>query len=356
MQRAVPAIQNLIEEYYNTVQAGIERGLSNVPPTVVPLYPTMLLATVTRDHLIIELSGAARRFDGLAVAYHSEHSTSRYLSRFHDSADDPILNIDTAYLTLDRIPVIDTTDASVIKDRFPAVRGLNSRYRLTGKSGSGCLIRISSDAVAVIMLDCLLVHHVNNAYSVRNPQCLFILSKAAATVDTVTNLRKTFDPNVQLKGVLFAPRSIVEHYLLAGQLQSLYMIPNLRETTIGAFLRDHPSILVDAVSGSELVYEPYCEWQVRAPDPDDVAINPDAFVVRKDGCCDVYDLKKPLLSTASVTAGPSRRRRFIAYVADGIAQLAHYRDYLSRPENVAHVEERYGVRFKDPRFRLIVGF
>jgi hypothetical protein len=56
-----------------------------------------------------------------------------------------------------------------------------------------------------------------------------------------------------------------------------------------------------------------------------------------------------------VTVGRRRRRRFVQSIEDGIAQLAHYREFFEIAEHQEKVFEKYGVRFKEPVYGLIVG-
>lgn len=92
-----------------------------------------------------------------------------------------------------------------------------------------------------------------------------------------------------------------------------------------------------------------------SPDPNEKAVNPDLFVQRADGYWDVYDLKLPLLTRRGVTVGPRKRRRFIQTIEEGIAQLAHYKEFFDVQENRSATLSKYGVEFKDPAYGLIVG-
>lgn len=62
-----------------------------------------------------------------------------------------------------------------------------------------------------------------------------------------------------------------------------------------------------------------------------------------------------MLDLTEVTTGGRKRRRFKVSMEDGIAQLAHYREFLSIPENQAEAERLYGVKLNEPGFGFIVG-
>jgi len=349
-------IAGLFDTHFSVVHAGIASGRSNIPSAAVSLYPSILIATETDDHYVVELTGATDSFSHLRVTRHKENSTSRYLSRFYDDAISPMVTVDTAYMCWKSIPFVDDADFGILAARFPVLTGLESRYRLLRKTGDGCLLRLGQMVEALLMVDCLFVHRRGNAFSVRNPSLLLIVSKTTPWTSVSEFLSNSMNPTKNLWGLSLVARHTAQAVLQAGQLQSLFMIPDVRETTVGMFLRDHPDILCRAFAATELIYEPYCEWQCDPPDPGDKAINPDIFLKRPNGDCDIFDLKRPLLSKDSITKGESRRRRFIDYVAEGIAQLAHYRAYLSIEKNRRYVEQRFGLRIREPRFLLIVGF
>ena len=141
----------------------------------------------------------------------------------------------------------------------------------------------------------------------------------------------------------------------AAQFANIYLLNGLRELTIGLFIDQHEGVLTKALSCERIVSEPHVPWQVTSPDPAEKAINPDLFMVRADGSCDVFDLKLPLLDRSKLTKGKRNRRRFVDAVGEGIAQLAHYREFFSIEENRRHAEVKYDVRLDNPRFGLIVG-
>src|SRR5207248_10770483 len=57
----------------------------------------------------------------------------------------------------------------------------------------------------------------------------------------------------------------------------------------------------------------------------------------------------------SITKGTHKRRRFIDYVNEGIAQLNNYRDYFSYEMNRNHAFSKYKIKVQEPKLYLIVG-
>jgi hypothetical protein len=76
---------------------------------------------------------------------------------------------------------------------------------------------------------------------------------------------------------------------------------------------------------------------------------------REDGFFDIYDLKTAALDRMRITKGEQRRRRFIDYIEEGIAQLAHYREYFTFEGNCQIAEKKYGIKVRNPRLTLIAG-
>ncbi|KTC37098.1 hypothetical protein AO265_23265 [Pseudomonas sp. ABAC61] len=143
--------------------------------------------------------------------------------------------------------------------------------------------------------------------------------------------------------------------ILASQLQNLYLLPGLRETTIGEFLKLHPEIIKKAFDTQHFEYEPSLKWVEHDGFCTDNEINPDLLIKRKDGYYDICDLKTAKLEKNRITKADRSRRRFIDYVAEGVAQLANYREYFQYPKNAALAKEKYGVEIKNPRLILVVG-
>jgi hypothetical protein len=79
------------------------------------------------------------------------------------------------------------------------------------------------------------------------------------------------------------------------------------------------------------------------------------MVQRDDGFFDIYDLKTAAPNRKSITKGKRNRRRFIDYVEEGIAQLAHYEEYFRYDENCKFAFENYGIKVSNPNLYLVAG-
>ena len=53
--------------------------------------------------------------------------------------------------------------------------------------------------------------------------------------------------------------------------------------------------------------------------------------------------------------GGRKRRRFIDYVEEGVAQLANYEEYFTYPKNAEDAKEKYSVEVNKPKLVLVVG-
>jgi len=158
-----------------------------------------------------------------------------------------------------------------------------------------------------------------------------------------------------VKGVQTVEGDELKFKVIAGQFQNIYLLKGLHETVIGEFFKLHPEVIYRAFNTDSFYYEPYLKWIEHDGTCEDEAINPDLLVRRLDGFYDIFDLKTGLLERTNVTKGGRKRRRFIDYVEEGVAQLANYREYFSYEKNAALAKEKYGVEVRAPNLVLVVG-
>lgn len=93
------------------------------------------------------------------------------------------------------------------------------------------------------------------------------------------------------------------------------------------------------------------EWKVSRWEKN----NPDLVIERRDGFFDIVDLKTIIDKSKNITKGAHKRRRFIDYVNEGIAQLNNYRDYFRYEKNRNHAFSKYKIKVQVPKLYLIVG-
>ena len=140
-----------------------------------------------------------------------------------------------------------------------------------------------------------------------------------------------------------------------SQFQSMYLQPGLRETTIGDFIKTHPEVIKLAFNAKQFEYEPSLKWLEHDGTCQDSYINPDLIIENQNGHWDIYDLKTALLDKPRITKDDRKRRRFIDYVSEGVAQLANYREYFNYEENKSYALDKYGIKVSNPKLVLVVG-
>lgn len=314
-------------------------------------FPNILLLTKCSGYYVAELIGATERFEPLSVKRHEEKSIYRYLSQFDDSTPDPLFHLNAACHGMQFLCLAHDADYDGIKNRFPQIELYGSKLNRVG--GHGSTIAFGDNFVSCMIENCILINRKDSIFRCKSILSACIVKNGINRTQLLELFTNTTRGN-QVKGVHTVGDA--EHRLVVGgQLQSMFLFPNLRETTIGEFIKLHPEIVKNAFKTDHFEYEPYLDWLEHDGTCTDAAINPDLLVKRNDGYYDIYDLKTALLDKQSVTKASRKRRRFIDYVEEGISQLANYREYFEYPKNVALAKQKYGIEVKDPRLVLVVG-
>jgi hypothetical protein len=323
-----------------------------LPNDVTLLFPNILLYTTTNDYFVVELIGARERFSSLSLKLHKEISINRYLNQFSDEPADGLFHLDGAGMTFTNLCLAQEADLKELELRFPAIGLFPSR--LIRKDGKGAVFSFGPNFEYVTINNCIIVNKESSAFRSKHVLFMLIIRRNVTENRYKEILKEIFENNI-LKGVHLCPRGKENNYILAGQLQNLYLFPNLHETVIGEFLYSHPEIIHKSLSTKNFKYEPDLLW-IEGPERNkDKAINPDLLVERSDGFYDIYDLKTAALTKQKITKGLRRRRRFIDYIQEGIAQLANYREYFLFQKNRDYAKEKYGIEISDPNLTLIVG-
>lgn len=322
------------------------------PKGVSILYPNILLVTNCSGFYIVELIGAARKYQKLTLKIHKEKSIYRYLNQFDDSEPAPCFHLDGVGTTFRGLCLAQEADFSAVSERFPSIEFYKTRLNRIG--GKGSVFSFGENFESCSIHNCVLVNRLDHLYRCKNilSVCIF---KSNITTEKLTEFFNQALGNNEVKGVHAIQGYNEERVFVAGQLQSMYLLPGLHETTIGEFLNLHPEIIKKAFKTDHFEYEPYLEWIEHDGTCDDMAINPDLLIKREDGFYDIYDLKTAALAKKNVTKGGRKRRRFIDYVEEGVAQLANYKEYFVYPKNSDYAWKKYGVRIKEPKLVLVVG-
>lgn len=316
------------------------------------LYPNILLVSNCSGFYVAELVGATSKFTGLTVKRHKEKSIYRYLSQFDDSEPDSVMHMNGSNHGFRFLCLAQEADFKTIENRFPSIELYGSKLSRTG--GKGSVFSFGSDFESCAIENCILVNRLDHLYRCKNILAAYIF-KSSITKPTMVDFFNKGLGEKEVKGVHTIQGKSEEQLIVAGQLQSMYLLPGLHETTIGEFLKLHPQIIKSAFKTEHFEYEPYLKWLEHDGTCNDVAINPDLLVRRSDGYYDIYDLKTAALSNRNVTKGGRKRRRFIDYVEEGVAQLVNYKEYFTYPKNAEHAKSKYDVEVNNPKLVLVVG-
>ncbi len=316
------------------------------------LYPSIALFTQTQTHFICEFFGAQERYYSLKEKRHKESSTERYFNQFDENREEPLFVIEGEGVIISDIKIAKGSNLEALKTRFPSTSSNNALVFRNSESGS--LVLFGSDKSLSTITRCIFINKKENITRCKNILMSHIVSKNATKKDLLKLYRQVKGQN-RIVGVYEAKQKSHKAIHNIGQLQGMYLLPSLRETTIGEFIRQHPDIINNAFDSDSFVYEPYLEWKENSPTDGESAINPDIMLKRKDGKYDILDLKTALLNRASLTKGGNRRRRFVDAAYEGAAQLANYKEYFDHPKNADHAKEKYGIEVDNPRLILIVG-
>ena len=315
----------------------------------------MMVVTTLPSHFAVELVGGRRANRDLRVVKRKLDNPGIYFGQF-DYPPDAGAGI-LLGAGIGRLVVITPGAQAELERRFPGIADEYATKVNIVSSEDGPALSFTDKASYVRVDDVLLANALEHIVRIRHIRFALLIRKETDVKEYqeyINNLLST--PNgSELVAAQLIPGGIAEARLRASQFANIFLMNKLHETSLGTFIDQHREILLSALEAKSLISEPHLPWTVPSPDPTETAINPDLFIQRADGFWDVYDLKLALLNKKDLTTGKRNRRRFVATIEDGIAQLAHYRDFLSIPEHSAFAREKYKVEFRDPRYVLVVG-
>jgi hypothetical protein len=347
----ISEVKNIFENYFKYVfEMQLNGNLESDGGSV--LYPNILLVTNCSGFYVAELVGAVSEYSALVVKRHKEKSIYRYLSQFDDSEPDSCVHLDGEGSGFRFLCLAQDADFEAVEERFPSIELYGSKLNRTG--GKGSVISFGPNFVSCSIENCVLVNRLDNLYRCKNILATYIFRSSVTKPKIIEFFNKVLGEK-EVKGVHTFQGKNEEQLIVAGQLQSMYLLPGLHETTIGEFLKLHPEIIKKAFKTEHFEYEPYLKWLEHDGTCEDVAINPDLLIKRADGYYDIYDLKTAALAKRNVTKGGRKRRRFIDYVEEGVAQLANYEEYFTYTKNADHAKEKYGIEVEKPKLVLVVG-
>jgi hypothetical protein len=339
------------KNYFNKVSSLQKKGELTHLGDEILLYPNIILFTNCAGYYTCELLGVSEAYVGLTIKKSQSASIYRYLNQFDDGEPDPLFELGRggrfAFLTLSQ-----SIDLDVVSKRFPSVQFYKAALIRDNGRGSVFSFREEFDSCIV---DCCVIVNVSGPLSrCKNILHLMICRNSIASAG-IAGCYQDYMNDPLIKGVHNVAGQDKKRQVVAGQLQNLYLFKGLHETTLGEFFRLHPDIVYRAFNTDSFHYEPHLRWVEHDGTCEDEAINPDLLVRRADGFYDIFDLKNGLIDTRNVTKGGRKRRRFIDYVEEGVAQLVNYREYFTYPKNALLAKEKYGVEVSSPNLVLVVG-
>lgn len=317
----------------------------------VLLYPTLLLIIKTDKHYILELFGASTKHRSLNIRIVNCNTSSNYLYQFHTLDHKAIFNFDAKDNSIENLLF---SDGDNLGSSFAVELFEESKYpQILRENGEGSLIDFGEKFKSCALFNCLIRNKYRSFVRIKYILAMVIIDKRMQ----IREFQKTFhnflhNAVYELRGVsLSRPEDITPHLLLAG-FQSLYLVNKINETVITQFLAEHPEILLQAFNAKKLISERNFVWQEPK---NEKTIRPDFLIQRMDGYWDIVDFKLPLLNKESITVNSQRNRRFIAYVEDGLSQLANYREYFLNEKNLNYLKKNFQVEFSNPNYILVVG-
>lgn len=318
----------------------------------VVLYPNILIVNEFYGFFVAELIGARKEYGGMTIKRHKEKSIYRYLSQFDDDMSAPAMHLNGSQIGFRFLCIAQEADFEEVKKRFPFIELFPTKLNRTG--GKGNVFSFGGNFSSCFVENSVLVNRKENIFRCKNILELIIVKKNI----TKNELRRLFEHMTEgnsVKGVHTVSKEKEESLIIGGHLQSMYLTPGMSEPTIGEYIKSHPEIVKGAFKTKHFEYEPFLEWIEHDGTVKDTAINPDLLVQREDGFYDIYDLKTAVLSRKKLIKGERKRRRFIDYVEEGVAQLANYREYFQHTKNKDLAKRKYGIEIHNPGLVLIVG-
>jgi hypothetical protein len=350
--------QGFWNKYLATIADRIARSIMRLSDAYTAYYPTAILITEMPHHLAMELVGYSQQQCPLRATNHKVESTDSYLGTFLSGETSVRINLLGNGDITCGVAFVSPRSVDALGLRFPGILGKFPFHMNWDGDPDAIPLRIAEGAGFVQFDESLIVNSYRGAVRIRYMNLSIVSGKQKSLDEYRSFLREKFAlvDGTPARGVRIFNRADDYSIHVAAQFANVFLMNQLRETTIGSYIDQNRELLLQALGGTDLVSEPYLTWEIASPDPEEHAINPDLFVRSRDGFWDVYDLKLPFLERDSITTGERRRRRFITLVEDGIAQLAHYREFLSHEAHRRQARAIYGVEFREnPLFGLVVG-
>jgi len=343
--------------YFTKIHSELQQGIKKLPPGIGIMYPNIALVIKTKEHFILELLGCTKKFKKLKKKQHKITSIEYYVNQFNYELDDSsTFHFNATNSSLNGLLLSRQVDFDALEKRFKISKKWETK--IMNKSDGEKVISFGPEFKSCAFDNCLLINRHEDVYRIKDIIHMRIIEKNMTKQNYLGELDK-IAKQTELSGLVYGIKRIDnEHeakYVLAGQFANAFLIPGLRETTIGKFIEENPEIITKALGSVSILCEKEFMWIEGNPDSDRESIIPDIMLERTDGFYDICDLKLPFVKTKSITTGGHSRRRFVTYVYDGISQLSNYEDYFHFPKNKQLVLDQFGIKVNNPQKYLIVG-
>lgn len=335
------------------------------------LFPNIALFSETREHYIIEFFGADESFNGLNEKRHKKiSSVGKYLYQFN--LDNCLINPGShnGFRLSDGGTLIGGFLSRELKSDFIEKRiPFQGQWHLgptiiCPEEQNSCVVQFGECSQICFLANSLIGNVYGSIQRFKYVLGMQVVKKSIKDKHYSRYLKNRLNRSIietlesskfGLLGVVFCKSPLDQRYCISAQFLNIFLFPELRETTIGEFLRINPLFLKTAFSCKSFIYEPEFEWIEGNLNSIDRSINPDLMIESDDRYFHICDLKTAMLDKENITTGGHSRRRFISKVQDGIAQLGNYREYFEYEANKQLALSKYGIRISDPNLILVVG-
>ena len=352
-----------LNEYYTYVtnNSYTIKGFTDI------LFPQSAIFTECDQHYVMELVGFSENFSKLATRdrkikkIESLFDASYVRDRPRELSGSTHCCIDlrnTKLVELGGFYVANCEQLDLVQKRYLFPEEVVDKYPKVLVEYAPDIVLVNANTSKIIIENCVFVGKIQEAFRARFLRFAVIVSKNESLAELESYICSVFNTkeyNHKIRGLSISKRASKIASWKALELHTLILSDGIRETTIGDYYFRNPEVAKAAFGTDNFVYEPSLKWIEHDGSVDDVAINPDMLIERDDGYFDIVDLKLAGLRRVNLTKGERRRRRFVDYVAEGIAQLNHYESYFQFKRNAEWALEKYNIRVKDPNLILVVG-
>lgn len=326
------------------------------------LYPTIMLVSEVDHFFIVEFLGFSESFSDLIIKKHKKSKNlDSYLFQFnYEATIKPRISNELGKNSFNRFYIGASIDENILQERF----FFQDRWptKLVADYDKLNIHNIFNYVDGINYLeynDCCIANRLGNIFRLKPVTHLHFVAqkieKAKYKKHLIKQLSAPINHSDDIKGVLYTDSENTSTSLTYSQFLNVYSFDNLRETTIGEFLKNNDEIINGAFKSKSFLYEPELKWIEGNPDENEVSINPDFFIESQEGNWDILDLKLPYWLKSKLTKGPRKRRSFLQIVDEGLAQLANYEDYFNYEKNRKFALEKFGILIKKPRLILVIG-